>query len=211
MRQSGGLCGRNHPPQTRRGSGDYRIIHHTGATFRAGTTPQPSISACFLPRRCRSPLSEPSGTVGCSAACLGRLPRHGWTPGGWSGGCGTSACALRSAPRPPRSRAARRSPPPRRPLPCPRVRRSSSRSIGRASVRSPAARRPIPEGSDPGRTDQGTAIRTSSQPCVVARARSPGRSSTVVVADSTIAGPAIACPGASPSKSSTTASVQPPR
>ena len=40
----------------------------------------------------------------------------------------------------------------------------------------------------------------SSQPCGVTVAASPGRSSTVVIADSMIAGPAMVCAGASASK-----------
>src|SRR6516164_7159073 len=43
----------------------------------------------------------------------------------------------------------------------------------------------------------------SSQPSEVTVARSPGRNSTVVIADSTIAGPAIVCPEARASKSQT--------
>jgi hypothetical protein len=119
--------------------------------------PQPSITACFLPRRCPWLLSGPSGTAGCSAAFLGRLPRHGSTPGGWSGGCDTSSCALQSAPRPPPGRAEPRKAPPRRPPPCPWARRSSSRSIGRASARSPVASGPIAEGSDRGGAHQSSA------------------------------------------------------
>jgi hypothetical protein len=41
----------------------------------------------------------------------------------------------------------------------------------------------------------------SSQPSAVTVARSPGRNSTIVIADSTIAGPAMVRAGASASKS----------
>jgi hypothetical protein len=61
------------------------------------------------------------------------------------------------------------------------------------------------------RGDQPPPMVMSSQPIGVVWARSPGRSSTVVVGDSTIAGPSIACPEASASSSNTGTDCQSPR